>query len=222
MAVSRFSKGGALLGDPVDNGGHVAFVQRVRLDDGTGTPVTGGDASAANQTTQITAEQAMLATLGATNGAAVVTDATGTIQQYLRGIVTKLIAQLPAALAANGGLKIEGVASGVAVPVTGPQTNTEFIAALKSGTATHSSVASGTSSVSILASNANRKGARIFNTDANNLFLDLTGGTAVAATRAQVKLALNEGYTVEAGYTGAITGIWAADGSGVASVAEFT
>lgn len=98
----------------------------------------------------------------------------------------------------------------------------EFIAALKSATATHSSVNSGTSSVTILASNTARKGARIFNTDANNLFLDLTGGTAVAASRAQVKLGQNEGYTVDAGYTGAITGIWATDGSGVASVAEFT
>lgn len=46
-----------------------------------------GDASAANQSTQITAEQAIQATLGATTGAAVITDANGTIQQYLRGIV---------------------------------------------------------------------------------------------------------------------------------------
>lgn len=102
----------------------------------------------------------------------------------------------------------------------GPQTNAEFLAALRS-TATHSSVASGTSSVTILAANASRKGARIFNTDANNLFLDLSGGTAVAATRAQVKLAQNEGYDVPFGLTGLITGIWAADGSGFASVVEF-
>lgn len=101
-------------------------------------------------------------------------------------------------------------------------TQAEFIAALKSGTATHSSVVSGTTSVTILAANAARKGARIFNTDANALFLDLTGGTAVAATRAQATLATNTGYDVPAGYTGLITGIWAGDGSGVASVAEFT
>ena len=59
------------------------------------------------------------AALGVTTGAAVVTDANGTIQQYLRGIITKMIAQLPAALAANGGLKVEGVAGGVAQPVSG-------------------------------------------------------------------------------------------------------
>lgn len=107
------------------------------------------------------------------------------------------------------------------IPASAPQTNTEFIAALKSGTATHSSVNSGVASVTILASNANRKGARIRNSDANALYLDLTGGTATV-DRAQVTLAQNESYAVDAGYTGAITGIWAADGSGVASIAEFT
>lgn len=119
-------------------------------------------------------------------------------------------------------------ASGAAItsnnpfPVSGSMTQAEFIAALKTGTATHSSVNSGVASVTILAANTARKGARIFNTDANALFLDLTGGTAVAASRAQVSIAQNTGFDVPAGYTGAITGIWAGDGSGVASVAEFT
>jgi hypothetical protein len=52
---------------------------------------SGGDASAANQTTQIAAEQAIQSTVGAISGAAVVTDANGTLQQYLRGIVKLLI-----------------------------------------------------------------------------------------------------------------------------------
>lgn len=101
-----------------------------------------------------------------------------------------------------------------------PMTNAQFLANLRS-TATHSAVNSTNSSVTILASNANRKGARIFNTDANALYLDLSGGTAVAASRAQVKLATDEGYDVPFGCTGLITGIWTADGSGVASVVEF-
>ena len=53
--------------------------------------VGAGDASAANQATQITAEQAIQATAGATTGAAVTTDTNGTLQQYLRGIVKLLI-----------------------------------------------------------------------------------------------------------------------------------
>jgi hypothetical protein len=99
-------------------------------------------------------------------------------------------------------------------------TNAQFLANLRS-TGTHSSVASATSSTTILASNANRKGARIYNTDANALYLDLSGGTAVAASRAQVKLATDEGYDLPFGVTGLITGIWAGDGAGVASVVEF-
>lgn len=96
------------------------------------------------------------------------------------------------------------------------------VAELQSGTATHSSVNSAASSGTILAANGARKGAIIFNTDANALFLDLSGGTAAAATRAQACLLTNQSFIVPAGYTGAITGIWAADGSGVASVVEFT
>lgn len=47
----------------------------------------GGDATAANQTTQITAEQAIQTVLGTITGAAVITDANGTVQQYLRGLI---------------------------------------------------------------------------------------------------------------------------------------
>jgi hypothetical protein len=61
------------------------------------------------------------AVLGATGDAAVDTDTTGTASGKLRGLV-KLIANLlsrwPAALQTNGGLKVEGVAGGVAQPVS--------------------------------------------------------------------------------------------------------
>ena len=103
-------------------------------------------------------------------------------------------------------------------------TQAELIAALKSGTATKSAVPSGIASVTILASNANRKGATISNTDANALYLDLSGGTASATS---FTVALGAGsttptyYEVPFGYTGTITGIWAADGAGSALVTEF-
>ena len=60
--------------------------------------------------------------LGATTDAAVTTDANGTVSGKLRGLVVHmvaLLAKLPAALGANGGLKVEGVAGGTAVPVSG-------------------------------------------------------------------------------------------------------
>lgn len=53
-----------------------------------------GGATAANQVTQITAEQAIQATVGATSGAAVITDANGTLQQYLRGLVKLIVAKI--------------------------------------------------------------------------------------------------------------------------------
>lgn len=87
--------------------------------------------------------------------------------------------------------------------------------------AAKTSVASGTASVTILAANANRRGATISNTDANILYLDLSGGTA-SATSFTVAVAANGYYEVPFGYTGLITGVWAVDGTGAALVTEFS
>lgn len=86
--------------------------------------------------------------------------------------------------------------------------------------ATVTSVDSATASTNILAANAARKGAIITNTDENSLYLDLSGGTA-SATNYSVELATDGTYQVPFGYTGAITGIWAVDGTGAALVTEF-
>ena len=88
-------------------------------------------------------------------------------------------------------------------------------------TGTLSSVDSGIESVTILAANTARKGAVIVNTDANVLYLDLSGGTA-SATSYSYSVAANGYFEVPFGYTGLITGIWAADGTGAAKVTEFT
>ncbi len=82
-------------------------------------------------------------------------------------------------------------------------------------------VASAAASTAILAANGNRVGAVISNSDANTLFLRLDGGTATTANYS-VAVAANANYSVPFGYTGAITGIWGADGSGNANVTEFT
>ncbi len=60
-------------------------------------------------------------TQGAIADAAVDTDVAGTVSGKLRGLVklfVNFLSRLPAALGANGGLKVEGVAGGVAVPVS--------------------------------------------------------------------------------------------------------
>lgn len=91
---------------------------------------------------------------------------------------------------------------------------------LRSATGTKSAVASATGSTTILLANAARKGATITNTDANALYLDLSGGTA-SSTNFSVSIAANGYYEVPFGYAGLITGAWAADGSGSALVTEF-
>lgn len=111
--------------------------------------------------------------------------------------------------------------AGIDQTTDGTTNKVNIDASLKSGTATRTSVNSGTTSATILASNANRKGATIFNSDANALLLDLSGGTA-AATRCQVRLTQYQSYSVPSGYTGGITGIWEANGDGIADMVEFT
>lgn len=60
-------------------------------------------------------------TQGAVADAAVTTNTTGTVSAKLRGLVALMVdflSRFPAALAANGGLKVEGVAGGVTIPIS--------------------------------------------------------------------------------------------------------
>jgi hypothetical protein len=88
-------------------------------------------------------------------------------------------------------------------------------------TATVTSVASSISSVAILAANSKRRGACIVNASTAILYLRLDGGTATATTGHSVQLPTLGYYEVPFGFTGAITGIWAA-ANGSANITEFT
>lgn len=92
----------------------------------------------------------------------------------------------------------------------------------QSSTGTQSNVASANTATPILAANANRRGAMIYNDDANALLLLLSATGTVSAALYSVSVAPNSAFTVPFGYTGAISGIWTADGSGSARVTEFT
>jgi hypothetical protein len=198
--------------------------------DADGDPVDGvaGSATAANQVLIIAAVDGLEASVDGLEGqTGIVTEtapATDTASSGLNGRLqriaqrlTSLIALLPAALGAGGGLKVDG--SGTALPVSGPMTSVEFLADMRS-TAAFSTVASTNSSTTLIASNSSRKGLLIVNTDANILYVDLSGGTA-ATTRYSRALVQNEQWEVPFACTGAVTGIWAADGSGSALVTEF-
>jgi hypothetical protein len=91
---------------------------------------------------------------------------------------------------------------------------------VRSATGAKSNVSGSASSVTILASNANRLGAKVWNDSTAILYLDESGGTA-SATSCTVKLMPDNYYEVPFHYTGAITGIWAS-ATGAARVTEFT
>jgi hypothetical protein len=90
------------------------------------------------------------------------------------------------------------------------------------GTATRTQVADNASSVTILASNANRKGAVILNDSSAMLFLALGTGTATS-TNYTTRLYQYQAYEVPSMYTGQVIGIWETDpNDGGARVTELT
>lgn len=148
------------------------------------------------------------AAIGATSGAAVVTDANGTIQQYLRGLVKLWIAGLAAGSAIIGKVGID-------------QTSGQnLVKQVRSTTATQSTVAGSASSVTILASNASRLGASVHNDSTAILYLLLGSATATTSVYT-VKMQPEAHYEVPAFYTGQLTGIWAS-ATGNARVTELT
>jgi hypothetical protein len=139
---------------------------------------------------------------------------TGAIVGHVDGLETLLAAIQTAAEA------IEAAVEGT-LTVGGSTTVSGTIGITKPAAAARTQVNSGTSNVTILASNANRLGATIFNDDANALLVGL-GGTDVTSTNYTWSIAAGTGWEVPYGYTGIIEGLWAGDGSGAARVTELT
>jgi len=74
--------------------------------------------------------------------------------------------------------------------------------------------------VTVLASNANRLGAIVYNDSTQILYLLLASGTS-SSSNYSVQLAANDYYEVPAFYTGVIKGIWTS-ANGNARVTEFS
>lgn len=87
-------------------------------------------------------------------------------------------------------------------------------------TGTTTSVASSATPVTILAANAGRFGASVYNESTAILYLLLGAGTA-SATVYTVQLTSGQFYEVPYGFTGILTGLWAT-ANGNARVTEFT
>lgn len=93
----------------------------------------------------------------------------------------------------------------------------------RSATSAQSSVTGAAADTTILASNANRLGATVYNEQAAGgatLYLLLASGTS-SVTNYSVQLGPSGFYELPFGYTGILKGIWSA-ASGAARVTEFT
>lgn len=90
----------------------------------------------------------------------------------------------------------------------------------KSATGTTTSVNDTASSTTLLASNASRLGATIYNDSASDLYVKL--GATASTTSFAVKLVQDAYFEVPFGYTGIIDGIWSADSTGAARITELT
>ncbi|NBB11817.1 hypothetical protein GVN17_19645 [Pseudomonas sp. SLFW] len=84
---------------------------------------------------------------------------------------------------------------------------------------TTSSVPSSTSSTALLAANAARKGATVYNESTAVLYVKL--GSTVSASSYTAQVSANGYYEVPFGYTGTISGIWAT-ANGNARVTELS
>jgi len=99
-------------------------------------------------------------------------------------------------------------------------TGTFAVKEIRSSTTAVTSVAAAAANTTILASNANRLGATVYNDSNKDLYLKL--GSVASTTSFTVKLVRDAYYEVPFHYTGIITGIWDTAPSGNARITELT
>jgi hypothetical protein len=164
--------------------------------------VGGAVTTAAPTYTTATTNALSLTTAGAlrVDGSGVTQPVSGTVTANA-GTGTFNVAGTGTAGTPNAGVvTIQGIAGGTAIPVSGNLTVD------KSTTATLTSVAANQSSVSLLASNANRLAATLYNDSTSQVYIAFA---ATATTTAfTIKLMPNTFWEVTSDWTGAISGIW--------------
>lgn len=137
--------------------------------------------------------------------------ATSALQTSGNSTLTSISGQLPTTLGSKVSASSLAVvlASDEIVPVSLPF----------STTAAQTSVAGSATTVTLLASNANRKAYSIFNDSTQILYVSFAATSTTSAYG--VKLYPNSAYLSDFIYTGVISGIWAA-ANGAAKMVEFT
>ena len=103
----------------------------------------------------------------------------------------------------------------------GVEANALRVASFTCPTATVTAVASSASSAQMLASTAGRRGAMMFNDDANLVYVKF--GTTASATDYTVQIPAGGYFEFPSPiYTGRVDAIWAADGAGSMRITEIT
>lgn len=137
-------------------------------------------------------------------GEAVASDDIGTVQYQ---IVKIALGALGTATALHAGAGVEA--------------NALRVADMTCPTSTVTSVASAATSAQMLASTAGRRGAMMFNDDANAVYVKF--GTTASATDYTVQIPGGGYYEFPLPiYTGRVDAIWVADGSGSLRITEIT
>lgn len=120
--------------------------------------------------------------------------------------------------AKQAALGTAGSASSDVITVQGATTGTPLpTKETRSATPTQSSVASSATNVTVLALNANRLGATVYNDSTQILYLKL--GATASTTSHTIQMAAGSYYEVPFAYTGIIDGLWAS-ANGNARVTE--
>jgi hypothetical protein len=210
------------------NGSVIAVLKRLRELLNGGLPATLGDngglkvspvaalPAGTNNIGDVDVASVPFDPFGANADAAVSAGATGSLSAKLRAIsrdIGALLAQIPASL----GQKT--MANSLAVTVASDQSAVP-VKEQRAATPAQSSVNDTNSNTTLLASNANRLGATIYNDSTVALYVKL--GATASTTSFTVKMSAGAYYEVPFNYTGIIDGIWASDASGAARITELT
>lgn len=234
---------GVDIGDVTIN--NAAGASAVNIQDGGNSITVDGSVSVSNMIAAVETGLAKDTSIGSLTETAPATDTAssglnGRLQRIAQRL-SSLIALLPAALGAGGGLKVDG--SGTPLPISGtvtantgltqPLTDTQLRATpvpvsgsvtatvasttitgtvttkeTRAATPAQTSPSVTAASTSILASNANRLGATIYNEGTATCYLKL--GATASLTSYSIQIASGGYYEVPFGYTGAIDGITSA------------
>ena len=197
----RAANAAAVAGNPVLSGGSDGTNARSLLTDTSGRQIAVG---AAADGAAVTGNPVLIAGQDGTNAQSLLTDTSGrpnVVGAAAQGAAVAGNPVLGAGEDASG--NVQRLRTAIAPPVDA--TPGQVVRQVVAQTATQTSVAGSAASVTLLAANANRLGATLYNDSTQNFFVKL--GTTASNTSFTVRMPSQSYYEVPFGYTGRIDGI---------------